>query len=84
MTILELMAHQENLAVKRHWAMPYGESNPEEERRIAAHIPENWYGPEKKPSPLLGRNGAIRCEATNKAMRNCRCAVCGPYVQHWK
>jgi hypothetical protein len=78
------MARQENLAMRRHWTMPYGEYGERDDVEIAARIPESWYGPEKKPSPLLGRSAGIRCDATNKAMRNCRCAVCEPYVRHWK
>jgi hypothetical protein len=52
---MEEMARQENLAMRRHWTTPRGDWNPDEDREIAAHIPENWYGPGKKPSPLLGR-----------------------------
>jgi hypothetical protein len=81
---MEEMARQENLAMRRYWSTPYGAWDPEDDRQIAARIPNNWYGPEKKPSPLLGRSAGIRCDATNKAMRNCRCTVCEPYVRHWK
>lgn len=77
-------ARLENLAMKRHWTTGYGAWDPDEDRDIAARIPENWYGPEKKPSPLLGRSLGIRCGATNKAMRNCRCPACDRFVRHWE
>ena len=81
MTMQEL-ARQENLAMKRHWrAGPFDQ--PDIEREIMARIPENWYGPEKKPGPLYGRTGAIRCDVTNKAMRNCLCTTCAPIVRYW-
>jgi len=83
MTMQEL-ARQENLAMKRHWAMPYGESGARADAEIAARIPENWYGPEKKPGPLFGKSGGVRCDATAKAMRNCHCSVCAPIIRHWK
>jgi hypothetical protein len=50
MTMKE-MAAQENKAVKHHWrvAVGYSWEITTEEQEIMNRIPENWYGPEKKP-----------------------------------
>ena len=73
---MEEMARQENLAMKRHWTMPHGEYGARDDVEIAAYIPESWYGPEKKPSPLLGR---ARPDLVGKYCRRkkpCSCSQC--------